>query len=62
MDSVAFDPRALQMLVDVLGVSQVMVGSDYPPTPWVNALSGEWWLRRTSSTSHSATRSCGETL
>jgi aminocarboxymuconate-semialdehyde decarboxylase len=25
-----FNPHALQMLVNVLGVSQVMIGSDYP--------------------------------
>lgn len=30
VDSVVFDPRALRTLVDVLGASQVMVGSDYP--------------------------------
>jgi aminocarboxymuconate-semialdehyde decarboxylase len=27
---VVFDPRALRTLVDTMGVSQVMVGSDYP--------------------------------
>lgn len=30
VDSVVFDPAALRTLVDVLGASQVMVGSDYP--------------------------------
>ncbi|MGB4135306.1 MAG: amidohydrolase family protein [Microbacterium sp.] len=30
VDSVVFDPIALRALVDTLGVSQVMVGSDYP--------------------------------
>lgn len=30
VDSVVFDPRALRTLIDVLGASQVMVGSDYP--------------------------------
>ena len=30
VDSVVFDPRALRTLVDTLGVTQVMVGSDYP--------------------------------
>ena len=30
VDSVVFDPVALRALVDTLGVSQVMVGSDYP--------------------------------
>lgn len=30
VDSVVFDPSALRTLVDVLGPSQVMVGSDYP--------------------------------
>lgn len=30
VDSVVFDPAALRTLVDVLGVEQVMVGSDYP--------------------------------
>lgn len=30
VDSVVFDPAALRTLVDVLGPSQVMVGSDYP--------------------------------
>jgi hypothetical protein len=30
VDSVVFDPAALQLLVRVLGSSQVMVGSDYP--------------------------------
>lgn len=30
VDSVVFDPAALQLLVQVLGTAQVMVGSDYP--------------------------------
>lgn len=30
VDSVVFEPTALRALVDTLGVSQVMVGSDYP--------------------------------
>ncbi|MFI0351237.1 amidohydrolase family protein [Actinomadura sp. 9N407] len=30
VDSVVFDPAALRTLVDVLGPTQVMVGSDYP--------------------------------
>ncbi|HEY1105384.1 MAG TPA: amidohydrolase family protein [Agromyces sp.] len=30
VDSVVFDPAALRLLVDTLGASQVMVGSDYP--------------------------------
>jgi aminocarboxymuconate-semialdehyde decarboxylase len=30
VDSVVFDPKALRTLVDMLGASQVMVGSDYP--------------------------------
>ncbi|MEW2462026.1 amidohydrolase family protein [Microbacterium sp. K41] len=30
VDSVVFDPAALRLLVDMLGASQVMVGSDYP--------------------------------
>ena len=30
VDSVVFDPRALRTLVDVLGVENVMAGSDYP--------------------------------
>ena len=30
VDSVVFDERALRLLVDTLGVDQVMVGSDYP--------------------------------
>lgn len=30
VDSVVFEPPALRMLVDTLGVEQVMVGSDYP--------------------------------
>ncbi len=30
VDSVVFDPAALRLLVQVLGSSQVMVGSDYP--------------------------------
>ena len=30
VDSVVFDPVALRMLVDTIGVSQVIVGSDYP--------------------------------
>jgi aminocarboxymuconate-semialdehyde decarboxylase len=30
VDSVVFDPRALRFLVDTLGASQIMVGSDYP--------------------------------
>lgn len=30
VDSVVFDPTALRTLVDTLGISQVMVGSDYP--------------------------------
>ncbi|MGP9583574.1 amidohydrolase family protein, partial [Brachybacterium sp. AOP35-5H-19] len=30
VDSVVFEPAALRTLVDTLGVSQVMVGSDYP--------------------------------
>ncbi|HWC21694.1 MAG TPA: amidohydrolase family protein [Flexivirga sp.] len=30
VDSVVFDPAALRTLVDTLGASQVMVGSDYP--------------------------------
>lgn len=30
VDSVVFDPRALRTLVDTLGATQVMVGSDYP--------------------------------
>jgi len=30
VDSVVFDERALRLLVDTLGVEQVMVGSDYP--------------------------------
>jgi aminocarboxymuconate-semialdehyde decarboxylase len=30
VDSVVFDPRALRVLVEMLGVGQVMVGSDYP--------------------------------
>ncbi|WP_408898024.1 amidohydrolase family protein [Nocardioides sp. R1-1] len=30
VDSVVFDPAALRTLVEVLGVEQVMVGSDYP--------------------------------
>ncbi|MGH3452078.1 MAG: amidohydrolase family protein, partial [Haloechinothrix sp.] len=30
VDSVVFEPEALRMLVDTLGPSQVMVGSDYP--------------------------------
>lgn len=30
VDSVVFDPTALRTLVDTLGASQVMVGSDYP--------------------------------
>ncbi len=34
VDSVVFDPIALRVLVETLGTSQVMVGSDYPPTPW----------------------------
>ena len=30
VDSVVFDERALRLLVDTLGIEQVMVGSDYP--------------------------------
>lgn len=30
VDSVVFEPAALRLLVDTLGASQVMVGSDYP--------------------------------
>lgn len=30
VDSVVFDPNALRLLVDTLGTSQVMLGSDYP--------------------------------
>jgi aminocarboxymuconate-semialdehyde decarboxylase len=30
VDSVVFEPSALRLLVDTLGVDQVMVGSDYP--------------------------------
>ncbi|GAA3935423.1 amidohydrolase family protein [Microbacterium soli] len=30
VDTVVFDPDALRLLVDTLGASQVMVGSDYP--------------------------------
>lgn len=30
VDSVVFDPAALRLLVDTLGVGQVMLGSDYP--------------------------------
>lgn len=30
MDSVVFDPGALRLLVDVMGVGRVMLGSDYP--------------------------------
>lgn len=30
VDSVVFEPPALRLLVDTLGASQVMVGSDYP--------------------------------
>ena len=30
VDSVVFDPRALRLLVDTVGVEQVLVGSDYP--------------------------------
>lgn len=30
VDSVVFEPSALRLLVDTLGASQVMVGSDYP--------------------------------
>jgi aminocarboxymuconate-semialdehyde decarboxylase len=30
VDSVVFDERALRLLVDTMGVSQVVVGSDYP--------------------------------
>ncbi len=30
VDSVVFEPQALRLLVDTLGVDQVMVGSDYP--------------------------------
>jgi aminocarboxymuconate-semialdehyde decarboxylase len=30
VDSVVFDTRALRLLVDTMGVGQVMVGSDYP--------------------------------
>ncbi|BDZ54307.1 hypothetical protein GCM10025870_13800 [Agromyces marinus] len=30
VDSVVFDPAALHLLVDTLGASQVMLGSDYP--------------------------------
>ncbi|GAA2037625.1 amidohydrolase family protein [Agromyces tropicus] len=30
VDSVVFDPTALHLLVDTLGASQVMLGSDYP--------------------------------
>jgi aminocarboxymuconate-semialdehyde decarboxylase len=30
VDSAVFDPAALKMLVDVMGVDRVMLGSDYP--------------------------------
>jgi aminocarboxymuconate-semialdehyde decarboxylase len=30
VDSVAFSPESLRLLVDTLGVGSVMVGSDYP--------------------------------
>ena len=30
VDSVVFDPHALRMLIDTLGIEQVMLGSDYP--------------------------------
>ena len=30
VDSVVFDPRALRLLVDTVGVERVLVGSDYP--------------------------------
>jgi len=30
VDSVVFDTRALRLLIDTMGVGQVMVGSDYP--------------------------------
>jgi aminocarboxymuconate-semialdehyde decarboxylase len=30
VDSAVFDPRALALLVDVMGESQIMLGSDYP--------------------------------
>jgi aminocarboxymuconate-semialdehyde decarboxylase len=30
VDSAVFDPRALQLLIDVLGEDRVMLGSDYP--------------------------------
>ncbi len=30
VDSAVFDPRALRMLIDVMGVDRVMLGSDYP--------------------------------
>jgi aminocarboxymuconate-semialdehyde decarboxylase len=30
VDSVVFDPSALRLLVDVLGVENVLLGSDYP--------------------------------
>ncbi len=30
MDSAVFDPRALRLLVDVMGEDHVMLGSDYP--------------------------------
>jgi aminocarboxymuconate-semialdehyde decarboxylase len=30
VDSVVFDPRALRLLVDTMGVERVMMGSDYP--------------------------------
>lgn len=30
VDSAVFDPRALKLLVDVMGEDRVMLGSDYP--------------------------------
>jgi aminocarboxymuconate-semialdehyde decarboxylase len=30
VDSAVFDPRALQLLIDVMGEDRVMLGSDYP--------------------------------
>jgi aminocarboxymuconate-semialdehyde decarboxylase len=30
VDAVVFDPRSLRLLVDVMGVGQVLLGSDYP--------------------------------
>jgi aminocarboxymuconate-semialdehyde decarboxylase len=30
VDSAVFDPRALRLLIEVMGVDRVMLGSDYP--------------------------------